>query len=244
MSLKPIKKKRLFEEIIVAIEKYIREEKIQPGERLPSENELAALFNVSKTAVREAMSVLNANGVIETRSGAGIFLKDTIEETVSQRLVTSLIKKSELQEILEFRRGLEIEAAALAAMRATPQDIKRIVHNHEVLIEANKAGEFGIKEDYMFHYSIIIASHNNVYRNVFKAVSYKVEKGIRVSKMQSISLPNRFAQAYEEHEEIIEAISLRNPEQASAAMRAHLTKNEEKIWTYFKENEPTEENEV
>lgn len=69
MALKPIKKRKLFEEIISAIEEYIQAEGIAPGEKLPSENELSSLFQVSKTAVREAMSVLQANGIIEKDQG-------------------------------------------------------------------------------------------------------------------------------------------------------------------------------
>ncbi|MBP1933881.1 FadR/GntR family transcriptional regulator [Ammoniphilus resinae] len=233
MALKPIKKRRLFEEIIVAIEQYIREENIQPGERLPSENELAAIFNVSKTAVREAMSVLNANGIIETRPGAGIFLKDIHGETIVNRVTVNLMEKGQLQEILEFRRGLEVEATALATLRGTEEDFQEIKKAHENLVTANREGRIGVREDYLFHYSIILASHNSIYKDVFDAVSEKLEEGIRISKMQSMQIPGRFTQGYKEHEEIINSLLLRDPELASKAMRNHLVRNEQKIWSNF-----------
>jgi GntR family transcriptional regulator, transcriptional repressor for pyruvate dehydrogenase complex len=240
MALKPIKKKRLFEEIIIAIEQYIQEEKIPPGGKLPSENELAAIFNVSKTAVREAMSVLNANGIIETRPGAGIFLKDISGESIVQRVTSNLMDKDQLQEILEFRRGLEVEAASLATLRGSEDDLWKIKGAHHDLVQANKDGRIGVKEDYLFHYSIILAAHNSIYKDVFHAVSEKLEEGIRISKMQSMKQPGLFEEGYLEHEAIIDALFKRDPEKASKAMRHHLVRNERKIWHNFNTKKNTD----
>lgn len=230
MALKPIKKKRLFEEIILALEGYIEEENILPGDKLPSENDLATIFNVSKTAVREAMTVLHANGIIETRSGSGIFLKEVGGETIAQKVTSNLLAQEELQEILEFRRGIEIEASALAADRATNEDLDVIKQAHQKLVEANFVGTLGVEEDYMFHYSIISASHNSIYKSVFNSVSDKFEEGIRLSKLQSAKVPGRFKESYKEHEQIIVTLEQRNAQAASEAMRNHLVRNEMKIW--------------
>lgn len=231
--LKPIKKKRLFEEIILAIDKYVQEENIQSGEKLPSESELASIFNVSKTTVREAMSVLHANGIIESRPGMGIFLKKNNGGGIVEKVVANLLKKDELLEILEFRRGLEVEAVSLAAIRATEEDLNAIQQAHQNLVQANQEGSVGVEEDFSFHYSIILASHNSIYKDVFNIVSDKFEDGIRVSKMQSINVPGRFVEGYKEHETIIEALFLKDPELASAAMRHHLVRNEKKIWDNY-----------
>ncbi|WP_185861615.1 FadR/GntR family transcriptional regulator [Peribacillus cavernae] len=234
MTLKPIKKRRLFEDIVLAVEEYIIDKNIQPGEKLPSENELSTLFNVSKTAVREAMSVLNAGGIIETRSGAGIFLREISEGTIAQCITKNLMNKKELQEILEFRKGLEIEAAALAATRRTEEDLTVIKQAHERLIEINNSGGLGVEEDFMFHYSIINASHNSIYKEVFDKVSEKFEDVMRVTKTQSANVPGRFNEGHKEHEQIIEALSQKNPVMASEAMRNHLARNETKIWKNIK----------
>ncbi|PZE22127.1 FadR/GntR family transcriptional regulator [Paenibacillus xerothermodurans] len=236
MALKPIKRKRLFEEIIVAVEQFIQDENIQPGMRLPSENELAAIFNVSKTAVREAMTVLTSNGVVETRAGSGIYLKDMQGESIVLHVTYNLMQKNELQDILEFRRGLEVEAAGLAAMRGTDEDLLKIKTAHDELVAANQASSVGIDEDYQFHYHIMKASHNSIYQQVFKSVSTKLKEGIRISKMQSLKLPAGFLPGYREHEEIISALFARAPEAASSAMRHHLTRNEKKIWNTFNRN--------
>lgn len=236
MALKPIKKKRLFEEIIFAIEQYIVEENIQPGERLPSENELSSIFNVSKTAVREAMSVLSANGIIETRPGSGIFLKDIHGDSIILRVTSNLMEKRELNEVLEFRRGFEVEATGLAAEKGTKKDLLKIRECNENLLKGVQNGLTGLEEDYLFHYSIILASQNSIYIDVFKAVSAKIKEVIRISKMHSMKEPNRFMQAYDEHQTIIDAIFNRDPEAASKAMREHLLWNEKKIWEIFESN--------
>ncbi|MFC0272093.1 FadR/GntR family transcriptional regulator [Metabacillus herbersteinensis] len=237
MALKPIKKRRLFEEIIIAIEEYIEEEEISAGERLPSENELASLFQVSKTAVREAMSVLQANGIIEKRSGAGIFLKDLHGESIAGRVTNHLLNQKDYREILEFRRGLEVEAAALAAVNATDEDIRMIREAQKKLLEAHTNGALGLEEDYMFHYSIILASHNSIYKQVFDNVAEKFEEGMRISKLQSSKVPGRFVEVYEEHNDILDSLKSKNPKKAAEAMRNHLVKNERKIWSNHKTNE-------
>ncbi|EST55052.1 hypothetical protein T458_08985 [Brevibacillus panacihumi W25] len=233
MALKPIKKKRLFEEIIFAIEQYIQEEKIQPGERLPSENELSSIFNVSKTAVREAMSVLSANGIIETRPGSGIFLKDIHGDSIILRVTSNLMEKRELNEVLEFRRGFEVEAAGLAAEKGMKKDLLKIKDCNEELLKAVQNGSTGLEEDYLFHYSIILASQNSIYIDFFKAVSTKIKEVIRISKMHSMKEPNRFMQAYDEHQSIVDAILQGDSEAASRSMREHLLWNERKIWEIF-----------
>lgn len=234
MALKPIKKKKLFEEIITAIEEYIQVEDISSGDRLPSENEMAALFQVSKTAIREAMSVLQANGIIEKRSGAGIFLKDMGGETIGNRVVNHLLGRKELNELLEFRRGIETEAVALAAERSTEEDLGLIMQAHEKLVEAQNNGNLGQEEDYMFHYSIILASHNSIYKEVFDTVADKFEEGIRLSKLQSSTVPGRFQEAAKEHEKIIEALQRKDAKAAADAMRNHLIQNERKIYSNIK----------
>lgn len=234
LPLKPIKKKRLFEEIILAIEDFIQLEAIKPGERLPSENELAEIFQVSKTAVREAMSVLQVNGVIEKRTGAGIFLKELEGKSIAEQLTTNMFQKREIKEIFEFRRGLEVEAAAIAAERATEKDIGKIKQAQVRLTEVHSSGGLGVEEDFMFHYSIVLASHNSIYIDIFDKLSNKLEEGLMLSKFQSSRLPGRFKEAFEEHDHILLAIIEKDSHKAAEAMRYHLVQNEQKIWANIK----------
>lgn len=234
MALKPIKKKRLFEEIIIEIEKYIQEEQIQPGDKLPSENDLVTIFNVSKTAVREAIAVLKANNIIETRSGSGIFLKDTLGESITIKVTSNLMKKEDLREILDFRRAFEVEAVRLAALRGTDEQINAIAESHKDLLEINTAGSLGIDEDLEFHYQIIKASQNKIFIDLFEKVSNKVKEVVKITKMQVAKDKGNFEEGNNEHRLIVEALKQRNPEEAARVMYQHLVRNERKLWNNIK----------
>ncbi len=230
MPLKPIKRKHLFEEIILAIEKYIQNENIKPGERLPSENEFSERFQVSKTVVREALSVLRANGIIEKRSGAGTFLKDPNVNIISMKIASNLMDKAQLQQLMEFRLGIEVGAAGLAAVKASQKDIDAIKFAHEKLTEAYENKAIGIEEDFKFHLNIIKASNNIFYLESFHTFSRVLEDGIRLSKLQSAKLPGRSEEVNHEHLKIIQGLEEGDAQKASEAMREHLLNTDKKIW--------------
>jgi GntR family transcriptional repressor for pyruvate dehydrogenase complex len=127
MAFEVIKKKNLYEEIVTQIIRYIQEKNIKPGDKLPSENDLVEIFKVSKTAVREALSVLAAKGILEKRPGVGSILKVLTGSTFIEPITSKLIAEEQtLREILEFRRGIEIESVALAAERANEEQLEAI----------------------------------------------------------------------------------------------------------------------
>ncbi|KAB7667749.1 FadR/GntR family transcriptional regulator [Bacillus sp. B1-b2] len=234
MALESIKKRSLYEEIVSSIILYIQKENIKPGEKLPSENELMEYFKVSKTAVREALSVLAARGIIEKKPGVGSILKETSGATFIDQMTNKLIvDKHALQDILEFRRGVEVEATALAAERASPEQLEAIEKAHLKLIEVNKNGETGIKEDFTFHQLIILASCNSMYERIFDFIAPYYLEALTISKNQSKQISDRyFKESHEEHQRIIQAIKGRNPERARAYALEHLLNNETKVWSH------------
>ncbi|MFS0891497.1 FadR/GntR family transcriptional regulator [Peribacillus frigoritolerans] len=232
LVLKNIKKKNLYEEIISEIIQYIQEENLKPGDKLPTENEFVEIFQVSKTAIREALSVLVAKGIIEKRSGVGSILKgingSTFIEPITQKL---MMEEQTLKEILEFRRGVEVESAALAAQRATIEQLEAIENAHLELIEVNHNGGIGIEEDYRFHSLIIISSGNSIYETIFDIISPTFLEALKVSKNQSKRLSKSYLEeAHHEHGRILNALKKRDVVEARLAMLDHLEKNEMKIW--------------
>jgi GntR family transcriptional repressor for pyruvate dehydrogenase complex len=227
-----IKKKSLYEEIVSQVIRYIQEKNIKPGDKLPSENELVEIFKVSKTAVREALSVLAAKGILEKRPGVGSILKELTGSTFIEPITSKLIvEEQSLREILEFRRGIEIESVALAAERANEEQLEAIENAHLELIEVNRNGGIGIEEDYRFHYLIIISSGNSIYETIFDLISPKFLEAMKIGKNQSKKISERYIQeAQEEHERIVKALKNRDPVEARIAMLEHLQKNEIKIW--------------
>lgn len=234
MAFESIKKKSLYEEIVSQLIRYIQKEKLQPGDRLPSENELIEVFQVSKTAVREALSVLAARGILEKRPGVGSIVKEVSGATFVDQITNKLIVgEKALNEILEFRRGIEVEAAALAAERATAEQLSAIENAHQELIETNANGGIGIEEDYRFHYLIIISSGNSIYEQIFDLISPHFLEAMKISKTQSKKVSERYLkESHEEHEKILQAIKNRNPDEARRLTLEHLQKNEEKIWSH------------
>lgn len=233
MAFESIKKRSLYEEICDQIINYIHKENIQPGEKLPSENDLISIFQVSKTAVREALSVLAARGIIEKKPGVGSIVKELTGASYVDKLATKLIVgKQSLREILEFRRGMEVEAAALAAERATEKQLKEIERAHLELIRVNLNDGIGIEEDFLFHSLIIQASNNSMYQKIFEYIAPYYLEAMMITKNQSkIVSDSILKESHEEHENILKAISSRNQELARLYTLEHLQKNEHKIWS-------------
>lgn len=121
----PIARNTLSEEIIKQIIAQIHSGKLRPGSKLPSERELMELFQVSRSSIREALHSLTMIGLLETYPGAGTFVNKQMTDVIAARLEWSLLLSNhELMELMEVREPLEIQAAGLAAERATPEEIE------------------------------------------------------------------------------------------------------------------------
>ncbi|MBP1154271.1 MULTISPECIES: FadR/GntR family transcriptional regulator [unclassified Paenibacillus] len=234
MTFQSIRKKNLYEEIVSQLIQYVQREGMKPGDKLPTENELVDMFQVSKTAVREALSVLAAKGMLEKKAGVGSILKEVTGSTFVDQITNHLIVgEQSLREILEFRRAIEVEAASLSAERASSEQIEAIENAHLQLIDMNRKGGIGIDEDFRFHYLIIMSSGNSIYESIFDFISGRFLEAIKISKTQSKELSKRYLEeAHGEHERILRAIKARDPEEARLAMLEHLQKNETKIWSH------------
>lgn len=232
LGLEPIQRRRIYEEIIEQLERLIREGDYQPGDRLPPERELAKIFSVSRAAVREAMSALAATGLLEIRQGSGIYLRRVPDHAYLKPISSLLFLEREAAALIEFmevRRGLEVEAADLAAQRATPEEVAALNESYLAMEKAIQAGELAVDEDYAFHYAIAVATHNQAYVNVMNTIADLFRLGLKHSKAQSLHMPGRPLVALEEHEKILTAIKKHDRRAARAAMRLHLANVERKI---------------
>ncbi|RMF47458.1 MAG: FadR family transcriptional regulator, partial [Deltaproteobacteria bacterium] len=124
---KPIRPKKISEEIVEQIRNLISEGQLKPGDRVPSERELASVLGVSRPSVREAIMVLEAMGLVESRQGGGTYVRSLTESSLADPL-TSMVEKNPkmLYDLAEVRMGIETWSAYLAAQRATEEDIARI----------------------------------------------------------------------------------------------------------------------
>ncbi|GAB7386884.1 FadR/GntR family transcriptional regulator [Bacillaceae bacterium] len=223
MNLKPIKKKRVSQMIIERIKDSVESGVLSPGDKLPSERELSALLSVSRSAVREALSVLEAEGMLEIRPGVGVFLAKNPREEIVARL-NEIFHEDDLPlvELLELRQALESEAAALAAERRSNEDLRRIEEALRELESAVERGEVAAEEDFQFHMAVVKASGNSMMARTLRLISDAFLKGLYKSRSHSLTVPGKTRLVLEEHREIYRAIEQRNPERARQALLRHL----------------------
>jgi DNA-binding FadR family transcriptional regulator len=211
---------RSYEQVVRQIAGSIRTGQLRSGERLPTERELGSAFGVSRGVVREAVKVLGALGLVEARQGSGIYVLHDIP-TVTRAFTLSVSPDTEsVERLFEFRRTLEVEAAALAAVRRTETQLAEIVAASEETARAVEAGDldaFGAFDN-LFHASVARAS-GNPYFEVAVATARQMQQDVvpfisdRIGSVRS---------AIWHHRAISEAIGAHNPEAAARAMAEHI----------------------
>ncbi|MFZ7103825.1 MAG: FadR/GntR family transcriptional regulator [Peptococcaceae bacterium] len=218
-----IKRNKLYEEVVEKIIEMIKIKEITEGEKLPTEKELAAMFGVSRMAIREALSALQSSGVVEVKHGSGTYLKDVNDEVLIKPITRDLIsQKDNLLELLELRRGLDTEAVSLAAYRALNEHIVRLEDEFESTKKAVYEGKMAVDEDFNFHFTIAQATQNQTFIKVYNTIANSYYEGFRsIHEILQQRLGPRIV-IINEHEEILKYIKEREPELARVAMRKHL----------------------
>lgn len=220
---KPVKTKKVYEEIIGQIKKLIIDGKLQPGDKLLSERELAERLNVSRASVREAFSALEIMGIITIRPGEGSFVKQVSYEGIIEPLSFFLqVDIDDIFQLLEVRKILEIETAALAAMRATPEDLEEIKAALVCMMKEVSAGGIGEHGDAAFHFSIAKAANNPILIKIMHTISDLLTKTFRTSRQKLFLIENMPALLHQSHYEIYDAIAARNTRLARRKMQEHL----------------------
>ena len=219
MQVEPIKSTRIYEEIIRQVRGMINEGRLKSGDRLPPERDLAEKFVVSRTSVREALRALESLGLVEIRAGEGTFVREVSVESLVQPLATVVASQREaIAELFEARRLLEPSIAALAAMRATPeerQEMARILDDQAKEVEA---GGSGIAQDAQFHVAIGAAAHNRAITRIVNAIMDLLAQ----SREESLNTPGRPERSHQDHRRMLHAIIARDAEAARQAMVEHL----------------------
>lgn len=218
-------KKKAYQIIIEEIKEYCLHKNLKPGDKLPTERELASRFNVSRTSVREALRKLEIKGIIEIRQGSGSFIKTTEFPQLGEELSSTImnVEKKLVYEMLELRRVLEVECAFLAAQRANSSDLEQIRQALELMEEAKGNVELGLEADLAFHLQIVRASHNTIFLQLIETLSGHMKDTIRATRKQRLSDPTRMQDTIDEHKKIFVAIASGQAEVAKQLMEKHIT---------------------
>ena len=233
----PIKPKKISEEIVGQIKKLITSGDLKPGERIPSERELATALGVSRPSVREAIMVLEAMGFLESRQGGGTFVRSLTEVTIADPLSNIVGSKEPkvLYALTEVRMGLETWSAYLAAKRATDEQINRLRSLFEIMESQAAQGGWDAEVDAKFHYTITEATHNTIQVHVLDSIHSLFQTNIMVALSEFYQKEGYLERLLSQHRNILEAIAARDPEKAQQAMRAHLELVEEKMSEFLEE---------
>ncbi|MDR0139548.1 FadR/GntR family transcriptional regulator [Metabacillus idriensis] len=218
--------KRTYEIIVEQLREYFLNGDLNPGDKLPSERELASRFNVSRTSIREALRMLELRGAIDIRRGGGSYIKTT-EFPLSTEELSSVITKAEnhlVYEMLELRRALEAESAYLAAQRATSLDLEKIRKALEQMAASKNDVESGLEADLHFHLSIVNAAHNSLFIKLIHTMTEHMEDTIRTTRRHRLTDPARAQDTLDEHKEIYLAIASGNAAQARILVEEHITR--------------------
>ena len=200
------------------------------GSRLPTESQLAEAFGVSRTVVREAIARLRADGLVVTRQGLGAFVTESLQGSPFRLLAHADATREDIRELFELRMGLETEAAALAAERATKTQV-RAIHAALTALEARfSVGEDGVDEDFGFHHAIASATNNSTYQRFLKFLEAHIRNQLVTTRLNT-ARAGRTGEINKEHRAIAEAIARRDPVRAREAARRHLRNGIERLET-------------
>jgi GntR family transcriptional repressor for pyruvate dehydrogenase complex len=227
--MRALKKTNLSEQLMMQLAESIREGEFRPGDRLPSERELAQRMAVSRATVREGLRVMASQGLVVIRPGAGTFIAEGSPEALAIAL-----SHIALRDVFELRQLLEPSICYIAAERATPEDL---AHLESILKEQQlqvSQGHHSAAEDGAFHRGLAEATHN---RAIVRLGSALIDV-LALSRDRRFQTPQRALTSLLSHQRIIEAVKAHAPELARQFMEEHIRLIESTLFETPRESLP------
>ena len=223
--------RNLAHELVEGIGQQIHLQVLKAGDKLPTESEIMQAYGVSRTVVREALSRLQAAGLVETHHGVGTFVLEPRPGTGFRIDPAEIATAVDVLAVLELRISLETESAGLAAQRRTGEQLADMRAALDTL-QANAGGTGDtVSPDFRFHLLIADATGNRYFADIMSHLGGTLIPRARINSSRlAMENPSQYLRRVNrEHEEIYEAIARRDPESARAAMRIHLTNSRERL---------------
>lgn len=208
---KPIKRVSLQSEIIKYIRTYIEEHDLEEGDRLPSQGQFIEMMQVSRTALREAVKTLEAEGIVEVKNGKGIFVGSRGRKVNTiESLIGFTMERESLIEALEARRAMETELLAMVVRNATDQEMDELGEITDILMKKFRSGEQDTEEDKLFHEKIYQICHNNVFYAMLKVLDEYTDKLWQFP----LDIEDPFKESMPYHETLYQALKERDIKKA------------------------------
>lgn len=223
--LKPIVSTRLYQQVAEQIAELIRSDHWRVGDRLPAEREMAQRLGVSRPTVREALVALELQGLVEVRTGAGVYVKASNPEPVA------IIQNDKDPgpspfDIIDARIVLEGEMAAIAATSIGPAELKGLEEAISIMAADIKAGSQHVTSeedgDFLFHSRIAVVSRNTVLQSMVEQLWEGMRRPIFKAISSRVRLSANALRAVQDHRIIYDAIAAGDPDRAKRAIQHHL----------------------
>lgn len=240
MDIRPIKSKRTTEIILDQIKELIVKGELSQGDKLLTENELSERFQVSRTSVREALAALSLTGILEIRQGGGIYVKANASNAIIEPLTfILLLEKNKLQNILEVRKALEVEAAGLAALRRNEEELATLGDLIEQMENDLPDAQNSEALDLKFHLTLAKASENPLLDRMMNTVQEIMGQTLQVTRAlwMSATTEGTSYRLFEDHRNIYEMIRDQDADMARKLTYEHLRKVELELGKYREEEE-------
>jgi GntR family transcriptional repressor for pyruvate dehydrogenase complex len=208
----------VYEEIVEHLVRYIASQGLEPGQRLPAERELAKELGVSRTSVRQGLTVLRVGGVIEVRRGLGVYLLRPVHDTIPPISPEVLAGHPDLHELMDVREALESHAARLAAMRRSDADLGELAMANDQMQREIEVGGTGLAGDRRFHGAIVRAAGSSALADLLGSIASTVDR-VAGASLAREGQPPRSLSA---HRLIFEAVVRGDSDEAARLMLDHL----------------------
>ncbi|MFJ9030542.1 FadR/GntR family transcriptional regulator [Streptomyces sp. NPDC102274] len=226
---KTVSSSRVSQVIVDQIRLLLKEERLKPGDRLPSERELCVHFGVSRVTVREALRILEASGLVEIRVGArgGAFVTTPDARQVGEGLATLLsLSPLTAAEVTEARLVVELGIVPLIVERATQEDLDALRAMCDEHAEALERGEYTMELSADFHTRVAACTHNAAIKMLVESFHGPLLMSLR--QAQTVE-PQMGRLGSKEHRDFVEAVAARDLDAATATMNAHLQRTASRV---------------
>ncbi len=217
-------------ELVEALGDRIRDGRLAAGDKLPTEAEFMAEFGVSRTVVREAISKLQASGLVLTRHGIGTFVVGLGDAAPFKLAPEQFATLRDVIAVLELRIGIETEAASLAAQRRNADNLRQMRSALDAVAAAVEQGRDAVGPDFQFHLEIARATQNAHFAELMASLGTMIIPRARLDAAAGVDDAQRqyLRRVNAEHESIFDAIRNQDSDAARAAMRTHLANSRER----------------
>lgn len=196
----------------------VAEKRFLPGSKLPNENVLSQELKVSRTTLREAIRILATGGILEIRRGRGTFVREDFKQEQPEELSVLSSAKVKARDLYEMRLIFEPEAAYYAALRATEEEIQRILALGKEIEQRIYQKKDRTEVEQAFHKSIARATHNEFMNQLMPVIYEGVNKGVKLSLVHEEAVQATLI----DHKILMNFLKARNGEGARNAMRIHI----------------------